>query len=249
MLLSESSPDNSEDARQFRSTHWSVVLAAGEAPSAENSQALEKLCRAYWYPLYAFVRRQGWSPHDSQDLTQAFFARLLEKNALSKADPSKGKFRSFLLASLNNFLNNERDKMHRLKRGGGVEFLPLELEQGEERYRSEPPSAQSPETIFERHWAQTVVERVVARLNEEFASAGQKERFAALKDFLMGDAQGASYAEAARRLGISVAAVTSAIHRMRERFRELFRREIAGTLDSPDETDDEIRRLLTALGG
>ena len=249
MSASDSSPEFRDGAGQFRSTHWSVVLAAGDSQSPQTSQALEKLCLAYWYPLYAFVRRQGWNAHDSQDLTQAFFAYLLEKHAFGKADPSKGRFRSFLLASLGNFLNNERDKLQRLKRGGGVEILPLDAERGEERYQAEPSSKESPETLFERQWAQMVIEQVVMRLSEEFTAAGQANRFAVLKDFLMGDSERLSYSDAANRLGLSTTAVTSAIHRMRARFRELFRAEIANTLDSPDKLDEEIRHLLIALGG
>ncbi len=248
MSASEPGPEYLGTVQQFRSTHWSVVLAAGDSQSPQTSQALEKLCLAYWYPLYAFVRRQGWNAHDSQDLTQAFFAHLLEKKALGKADPDKGKFRSFLLASLNNFLNNERDKAQRLKRGGGAEVLSLDVERGEERYQAEPSHGDSPETIFERQWAQMVIEQVVARLREEFAAAGQAERFAVLKDFLMGDPQHVSYSDAATRLGMTVPAVTSAIHRLRSRFRELFRSEIANTVDSPDRVDEEIRYLLAALG-
>jgi DNA-directed RNA polymerase specialized sigma24 family protein len=248
MLSSDSNPEIPQGARQFPSTHWSVVLAAGDTQSIDSSLALEKLCRAYWYPIYAFVRRQGWSAHDSQDLTQAFFAYLLEKKAFGKADLNKGKFRSFLLASLTNFLNNERDKAQRLKRGGGVIIIPLDLERGEERYGAEPATRESPETIFARHWAQTVVEQVVERLREELVATGQGERFAALKDFIMGDSPGESYTEAAGRLGISVSAVTSAIHRMRGRFRELFHHEIANTVDEPEKTDEEIRHLLMALG-
>ena len=249
MALAESSPEFPEGARQFRSTHWSVVLAAGDTQSPQTSQALEKLCLAYWYPLYAFVRRQGWNAHDSQDLTQGFFAYLLEKKAFGKADPAKGKFRTFLLASLSNYLNNERDKAGRLKRGGGAEILPLDVEQGEERFQAELASKDSPEVIFERQWAQTVIQQVVARLQEEFAAAGQAERFKVLKDFLMGDSPGLSYTDAAASLGMTVPAVTSAIHRLRGRFRELFRNEIANTVDDPDKMDEEIRYLLNALGG
>jgi RNA polymerase sigma-70 factor (ECF subfamily) len=249
MLSSESNPEVPVGAPQFPSTHWSVVLAAGDTQSLNSSLALEKLCRAYWYPLYAFVRRQGWNAHDSQDFTQAFFAHLLEKKAIGKADLNKGRFRSFLLASLTNFLNNERDKAQRLKRGGGVEILSLDFEQGEERYWSEPASQESPETIFDRQWAQAVVEQVAERLRAEFVLAGQGERFAALKDFVMGDSPEVSYTEAAGLLGISVSAVTSAIHRMRGRFRELFQDEIAHTVEAPEKTEEEIRHLLMALGG
>jgi len=248
MLPPDSTPEFIQGARNFRSTHWSIVLAAGDSQSRETTGALEKLCRAYWYPLYAFVRRQGWSEHDSQDLTQAFFAYLLEKKGIARAAPEKGKFRSFLLASLTNFLNNERDKRQRLKRGGGVEILPLDLENGESRYQREPSTVDSPERIFERQWAQTVIEQAAAKLQAEFAAAGQAERFAVLKDFLMGDSELLSYAEAANRLGLSVPAATSAIHRLRGRFRDVFHEEIAQTLDSREEVSDEIRHLLAALG-
>jgi len=236
------------EGAQFRSTHWSVVLAAGDSQSPQTAQALEKLCRAYWYPLYAFVRRQGWDAYEAQDLTQGFFTHLLEKGAIGKAEPGKGKFRSFLLASLTNFLNNERDKAQRLKRGGGLEIFSLDAAQGEERYQAEPAHAESPLVLFERQWARAVLEQVVARLREEFQAAGQAQRFEVLKDFLMGDPREVSYTDAANRLGMSVSAVTSAIHRFRLRFRELFRTEIAQTLDGPEEVDEEIRYLLAALG-
>jgi DNA-directed RNA polymerase specialized sigma24 family protein len=244
----DSTPEFIQGARDFRSTHWSVVLAAGDSQSRETSGALEKLCRAYWYPLYSFVRRQGWNEHDSQDLTQAFFAHLLEKKGIARAAPEKGKFRSFLLASLTNFLNNERDKRQRLKRGGGMEILPLDLERGESRYLTEPATVDSPERIFERQWAQAVIERSATRLQAEFAAAGQAERFTLLKDFLMGDSETLSYTEAAARLAMTVPAVTSAIHRLRGRFREVFHDEIAQTLDARESIDDEIRHLLSALG-
>ncbi|MGA2246060.1 MAG: sigma-70 family RNA polymerase sigma factor [Verrucomicrobiota bacterium] len=247
MLPPDSWPDFNPGPRDFRSTHWSVVLAAGDSQSAETGNALEKLCRAYWYPLYAFVRRQGWNEHDSQDLTQGFFAYLLEKKGVARADPAKGKFRSFLLASLTNFLNNERDKRQRLKRGGGVEIVSLDLEAGEARYRAEPATVDSPERIFERHWAQAVVEQAAGRLQAEFRAAGQGERYEVLKNFLMGDSQTCQYTDAAAQLGISVSAVTSAIHRLRGRFREVFHEEIANTLDRPEQAEEEIRHLFAAL--
>jgi RNA polymerase sigma-70 factor (ECF subfamily) len=226
-----------------------MVLAAGDSQSQDTACALEKLCRAYWYPLYAFIRRQGWNVHDSQDLTQAFFAHLLEKKGLARAAPHKGKFRSFLLASLSNFLNNERDKRRRLKRGGGVEIMPLDLASGESRYLGEPATEDSPERVFERQWAQAVIEQAAARVQKEFAAAGHTERFAVLKDFLMGDSATLSYTEAAARLGMTVPAVTSAIHRLRARFREVFQDEIAETLETRAGVEEEIRQLLAALGG
>jgi DNA-directed RNA polymerase specialized sigma24 family protein len=248
MVPPNSNPEFFQGARDFRSTHWSIVLAAGDSQSQEATGALEKLCRAYWYPLYAFVRRQGWNEHDSQDLTQAFFAYLLEKKGFVRAAPEKGKFRSFLLASLTNFLNNERDKRQRLKRGGGLEILPLEIERGESRHLAEPGGGDSPERIFERQWAQTVIEQSATRLQAEFTAAGQAERFAVLKDFLMGDAERLSYTEAGAQLGMSVPAVTSAIHRFRARFRDVFHNEIAQTLDNRENIDEEIRHLLSVLG-
>lgn len=247
MLPPDSTPGFGQGARDFRSTHWSVVLAAGDSQSADTLDALEKLCRAYWYPLYAFVRRQGWNEHDSQDLTQAFFAYLLERKGFAKVGPEKGRFRSFLLASLTNFLNNERDKRQRLKRGGGLEIVPLDLETGEARYLAEPATETSPERIFERQWAQTVVQQTASRLEHEFAAAGQRERFVVLKDFLMGDSETLSYSDAAAQIGMSVPAVTSAIHRLRGRFREVFHDEIAQTLDDSQNAEEEIRYLLSIL--
>jgi len=249
MPLSESGPGHREGAPQFHPTHWSVVLAAADTQSPRKSEALETLCRAYWYPLYAFVRRQGFDAHEAKDLTQAFFAFMLEKKALGKVDPARGKFRSFLLSSLTNFLNNERDRARRLKRGGGLEMISLDAEPAEQRYLAEPAHGETPEMIFERRWAGAVVEQVARNLAAEFAAAGQAQRFAILQEFLMGDPREMSYEEAAGRLGVSVSAVTSAIHRARQRFRELFRAEISNTVGSPGEVDDEIRYLLTALGG
>ena len=247
--MSDTEPNEALDPARvgwFATTHWSVVLAAGDSQSSESAQALDRLCRAYWFPLYAFVRRRGFDASDAQDLTQSFFTRLLEKKALGSVDPSKGKFRSFLLASLQNFLNNEWDKARRLKRGGAVEVFSFDAEPAEERYQFEPFHDESPEKVFERRWAQAVLEQVVARLQEEFTTTKQTQRFEVLKDFLMGDPRNVSYDDAAKRLGLSVSAVTSAIHRMRLRFRDLFRAEITNTVASPDEVDEEIRYLLIA---
>jgi RNA polymerase sigma factor (sigma-70 family) len=248
MPPSATEPGLAGSPQQFLSTHWSVVLAAGDSQAPQTSQALEKLCRAYWYPLYAHVRRQGFDAHEAQDLTQAFFAFVLEKRALSKVDPAKGKFRSFLLASLNNFLNNERDKARRLKRGGGAEIISLDAEPAEQRYLAEPVHGETPERIFERRWAHAVVEQVTRNLLEEFTAAGLAQRYEVLRDFLVGEPRDGSYEDAAGRLGMSVSAVTSAIYRARQRFRELFRAEIANTVATPEEIDDEIRYLLSALG-
>ncbi|HVV69996.1 MAG TPA: sigma-70 family RNA polymerase sigma factor [Verrucomicrobiae bacterium] len=223
------------------------MLTAGDTQSPDSVRALESLCRAYWYPLYGYIRWRGHGAHEAEDLTQAFFAYLLEKKALGKVDPAKGKFRSFLLASLNNFLNNEWDKAQRLKRGGGAEIFSFDGVPAEERFLLEPTHGQSPERLFERRWAETVLKQVVANLAEEFRKAGQSERFEALRGFLMAGAREAPYEEVAARLGMTVTAVTAAVRRMRLRFRELFRAEIAHTVQKPEEVDDEIRYLLGAL--
>jgi len=247
MPTAEKSGDSERAPEQFHPTHWTVVLAAGDTQSPDSARALETLCQTYWFPLYAYVRRQGLDAHEAQDLTQAFFEHLLEKKALGRVDPEKGKFRSFLLASLNNFLNNERDKARRLKRGGGVETFSLNSEQAEQRYESGLVHGESPEKLFERRWAQLVVERVANRLTAEFAGTGHAQRFEILKEFLMGDSARMSYEQAAATMGISVSAATSAIYRIRTRFRELFRAEIAATVGSLDQVDDEIRHLAAAL--
>lgn len=241
-------PDAPEPrAGWFPSTHWSVVLLAGREDSAQAAEALEKLCRAYWFPLYAYARRRGHDVMSAEDLTQAFFADLLERQALGQVDRSKGKFRSFLLASLNNFLNNEWDKAQRLKRGGGREIVSFDGMSVEERYQFEPPDEATPERLFERRWAQAVLAQAVSRMGAESRAAGMERRFEVLKDFLMGDAGSASYEGAAARLDLTVSAVTSAIHRLRGRFREVFREEIAHTVTSPQEVEEEIRHLLVAL--
>lgn len=239
--------DAKETPRDFRATHWSVVLTAGDTQSPESARALETLCRAYWYPLYAFVRRRGYDAHEAEDLTQAFFTYLLQKKAFGKIDQTKGKFRSFLLASLNNFLNNEWDKSQRLKRGGGLNVFSFDGVPADERYRLEPIHGESPEKLFERRWAEVVLERVIDRLRKESENAGQLARFEVLSPFLMSSSKATSYQSAAERLGLSVNAVTAAVHRMRLRFRELFRGEIANTVPSPEDVQDEIRSLLSAL--
>lgn len=233
--------------QRFATTHWSVVLLAGQNDPAQAAEALEKLCRAYWYPLYAFVRRQGHDPHDAQDLTQEFFARLLARNELASMDRSKGKFRSFLLASLKHFLANEWHRSQRQKRGGGCEHFSFEAAAAEDRYRLEPPDELTPEAIYERRWAETVVDSVTQQLEREFADAGQAGRFGELKMFLLADDEPVSYAEAARRLNISEGATRTAIYRMRQRYGELFRAEIAQTVTSLPEMEEEIRHFLKVL--
>lgn len=233
----------------FATTHWSVVLLAGKHNSAQAAEALEKLCRAYWYPLYAFVRRQGYDPHAAQDLTQEFFSRLLATNALESVDRSKGKFRSFLLAAMKHLLANEWHRSQRQKRGGGCVHFSLDAAAAEDRYQLDPADALTPEDIYERRWAETVVDSVTLRLAKEFAEAGLAGRFEELKVFLLANEEPASYAEIARRLNISEGAVRTAIYRMRQRYGELFRTEIAQTVSSLPEMEEEIRHFLKVLGG
>ncbi len=247
MAGSDTNRIGADCARDFHATHWSVVLAAGDTQSPQSLQALETLCRAYWYPLYSFIRWRGYDAHEAEDLTQAFFAHLLEKRALGKVDPSKGKFRSFLLASLNNFLSNEWDKSQRLKRGGGAEVFSFDGVPAEERYLLEPVHGQSPERIFERRWAETVLRQVVDRLEKEFHEAGQAARFEVLRTFLMTGSRSLPYDAAAARLGMTVTALTAAVRRMRLRFRDIFRAEIAHTVPCLEDVDEEIRYLLGSL--
>lgn len=220
---------------------------AAQQSGPEAAEALEKLCHAYWYPLYAFIRRRGHDPLDAQDLTQAFFCHLLQRQVLTAADRSKGRFRSFLIGALKNFLANEWDREQTQKRGGGAAIFSLDGQTPEERYRMEPVDDLTPEAIYERRWAETVVEQVVARMRRESSASDRADRFDHLKEFLLRDPATVTYAEVAEQLGISVSAVTSAIHRMRIRFRELFHAEIAQTVATASEIEDEIRYLVHAL--
>jgi RNA polymerase sigma-70 factor (ECF subfamily) len=230
----------------FCTTHWSVVLAAGRSDSAARA-ALEKLCQTYWYPLYAFVRRQGHSPHDSEDLVQAFFAQCLEKNYLGAADEAKGRFRSFLLIALKRFLANEWDKARTQKRGGGAPPISLDALTAEQRYALEPAEQLSADRLFERRWALTLLDKVISRLREEQVAAGRNATFELLKDTLTEGGRGTPYAELARRLGTSEGAAKVAVHRLRQRYRELLEAEIANTVASPEEVAEERRYLLSVL--
>jgi len=235
-------------AHNFRTTHWSVVLQAGNAASPDSAAALERLCRTYWFPLYAFIRRKGHSEEDAKDLAQAFFAHLLDDHhRLGTVGPEKGKFRSFLLCSLANFLANEWDRRRTLKRGGAIQFMSLDEQDAEERFRIEPVDHLTPERLFERRWAQAVMAQVLARLRTEFDGAGKERRFDALKGFLLGDSTFSSYAEAAGQLGVTEQAIKGAVLRLRRRFGEVLREEIAQTVEQPEAVDEEIRYLLAAL--
>jgi RNA polymerase sigma factor (sigma-70 family) len=229
----------------FGTTHWSVVLAAGHSSVPGAQEALEKLCRAYWFPLYVFVRRQGNSPEDAQDLTQNFFARLLDKNYLAKADRERGKFRTFLLGSLKNFLINEWKQAGRLKRGGGVEFLSIDPNAAEDRYAAEPANEPNPDAAYEQRWAVTLIEEVLAALREEFNASDKGRIFEELKGFIWGEQSSASYAEIAGQLNLTEGAVKVAVHRLRERFRILLRTEVAKTVARPEDIDGELRHLIS----
>lgn len=242
---SELSPSH---AQQFATTHWSVVLAAGQEITPQSSEALNRLCGLYWYPLFAFCRRRGYEPFDAQDLTQSFFVHLLEGNRLQKVSPGKGKFRSFLIASLKNFLANDWDKRQTLKRGANLSFLPLDAEVGETRYRREPSHSATPDKAFEQSWALTLLETVLSQLREEYNGEDKTRLFEALQGYLSGDKSGVSYAEMAARLSLTEGSVKMAVLRMRRRFGELLRAEIAHTVSKPEEIDEEIRCLFAAVG-
>jgi RNA polymerase sigma-70 factor (ECF subfamily) len=234
-------------AAEFRTTHWSIVLQAGGRGEL-SAPALEKLCRGYWAPLYAFVRRQGHNLHAAQDLTQEFFARLLADNSLANVHPDKGRFRSFLLASMKHFLANEWNRSQARKRGGGCEIFSLDQANEEEGHGFEPAGGASPDRLFERRWAETVLARVNARLRREYEAAGQGDRFDALKIYLLADYDPVSYADTAARLGLTESAVKSAIYKLRQRYGEMFRAEIAHTVGRPEDVEEEIQHLLRALG-
>lgn len=233
----------------FATTHWSVVLAAGRGSSPESADALERLCRAYWYPLYAYVRRRGFNPHDAQDLTQEFFARFVERNYLTGVDREKGKFRSFLLASMNHFLANERDKANAQKRGGRQTFISWDNESAEKRYREEPLGATSPESIFEQRWALAVLNQALGRLRDEFRAADKADQFELLKVFLEGETQPGDYTGLAAQLEMTAGAAAVAVHRLRLRYRELVRSEIAETVACRADVEDEMRHLFKVIGG
>lgn len=238
----------SDALRAFATTHWSVVAQAARRSSPEAARALATLCETYWYPLYAYVRRRGYRVEEAQDLTQDFFALLLEKDRLEKADRERGKFRTFLLASLQHYLANEWRKAGAQKRGGHGTTLSLDLERGEDRYRREPIDDWTPERIYERRWALTLLERALEQLRDEYHASGKGELYEALKPQFGGESPLASYAEISARLGMSEGSVKTAAHRLRRRCRELLQAETAHTLANPDEADDELRELFRALG-
>ncbi|MFZ2147185.1 MAG: sigma-70 family RNA polymerase sigma factor [Sedimentisphaerales bacterium] len=248
--MSDYTPTSSNlpGAGRFATTHWSVVLAAGRPKSASYKQALETLCRTYWFPLYAYIRRQGYDSHQAEDYTQAFFAGLLAKGGLRLADPKRGKFRSFLLASLKHFLSNELARARAKKRGGGQKALSLDFQNAESQYALEPCDELSPEKLFERSWALTVLYRTMARLQAEAISTNKQKLFDHLKVYLTAEKSSIPYRDVAAELDMAEGAVRVAVHRLRKRYRELLRDEIAQTVTSDDQIDEEIRDLFAALG-
>jgi RNA polymerase sigma-70 factor (ECF subfamily) len=243
----QSSPDAAHP-QHFATTRWSIVLAAGQGVSREARGALEYLCEAYWFPVYAYVRRHTAIAEDAQDLTQGFFAHLLDKEAIGKAHPDRGRFRAFLLTALQNFLANERDKARAEKRGGGKAALSLDFDSGESRYQIEPSHELTPEKLFERRWVLTLLDQVLESLRRELADEGKEPQFEQLKGGIVGEMTSEGYEQAAATLGITAAAAKQGAYRLRKRYRELFRLEVARTVAEDAEVDDEIGRLLGILG-
>lgn len=232
---------------RFVTTRWSLVLAAGETSHARSAEALATLCEMYWYPVYAFIRRQGPPAQDAADLTQEFFARVLEKNYLHAADPSRGRFRAFLCASIRHFLSNERDRARTLKRGGNQLTLSLDVEAAEGTYRLEPRDDLTPEALFDRQWALVLLDRALGRLRTRLQATGKVELFDRLKGSLTGDSAEVPHAEVAKALGMTEGAIRVAVHRLRRQFRDTLLREIGETVSDPADIAAEVEYLLKAV--
>lgn len=234
---------------RFTTTSWSLVLAAGDDNSGRAREALNELCSAYWYPIYSLIRREGASPDEAADLTQSYLVQLLDKRYLRQVSPDLGKFRSFLYVSVKHFLSNERDRERAAKRGGGRPPVSLDAAAAEERYSLEPADTLTPEKLFERRWATTVLERAMHRLRSEAGHAGDPRRFDRLQAYVSGKEPAPAYRDVAAELGMTETALGVAVHRMRRKFGQILREEIAQTVADPREVDGEIRFLLGALGG
>jgi len=243
----KTTPAMSASGDIFATTRWTLVLAAGRRGAPQADMALEELCRTYWYPLYAYVRRHGHSHENAEDLTQAFFARFLEKNYLAGISSDKGKFRSFLLVSMKHFLANEWDRANRQKRGGGLQLLSLDWQDAETRYQINPADNLSPDKLYDRTWAVTLLERVISRLRDENTAEGKTKLFEQLKPFLMVGKSAIPYGQAAAELELTEGAVRVAVHRLRRRYRELLREEITQTLSDPAQADEEMQALFSAF--
>jgi RNA polymerase sigma factor (sigma-70 family) len=233
---------------QFNTTHWSIVLACtDQGDTGQARDALGKLFQTYWYPLYAYIRRRGYGEHDAEDLVQAFCLHLQEKQALSKADPQRGKFRTFLLTSLQNFLANQETRSRAQKRGGGCEMIFLDSEEASERYRLEPLDRLTPEAIFDMRWAHAVLDETLAGLRTDFVGKGKERLFDGLISFLTPDEPVDSYQQVAVRLELPLSAIKTSVHRLRRDYRVKLREEIARTVTTPDEIDEELRHLRKVL--
>ena len=239
--------ESTPPANRFATTRWSMVLGAANQDSKQAPKALAELCDAYWFPLYAFVRRQGWSAQDAEDLTQDFFARILEKQTLANVGPEKGRFRTFLLVSLKRFLTNEHERRTATKRGGGRKSVSFDQADAEDRYALASSESSSPEHAFERRWALAVLERALKSLSDEFASRGKEKLCSQLKSYLASDQGAPTYAQMAEQMGITEAAVKVAVHRLRGRYRALVEDEILSTLEDPNQLPQEIDYLMQAL--
>ena len=235
--------------RRFATTHWSVVIAAGKGSDITARQALATLCEDYWYPLYAYTRRRGYQPAEAQDLTQGFFLHLLEKGALQAAVPTRGRFRSFLLSSLHHYISNQWRHDQTQKQGGGCRILSLDLEDGERRYHLEPADEMTPEKIYERRWAMTLLNKAVEALRDRYARSDKLQIFDALKVYLGGQDDTVPYRDLAQQLGTTEGAVKVAVHRLRQRCRDCLRRTIAQTVADEEEIDEELRCLMQAIQG
>jgi RNA polymerase sigma-70 factor (ECF subfamily) len=236
----------SHESGRFHTTCWSLVVAAAKLPGVSADAALAKLCQLYWYPIYAFVRRRGYAQEDAKDLTQEFFSRVLEKNYLEDADPSRGRFRSFLLAAVRHFLANEWNRQRTQKRGGGMLTIELDSQTAEGRYRAEPADPENPEKLYERQWALALLDQVMASLREKYVLDGRLDDFEKLSPLLTGTAQ-LPYANLAQQWNTSEGAVKVAVHRIRKRYRALLRQKIGETVIDPADIDDEIRFLISSL--
>lgn len=248
-MATDDSGRHTEERRKpsFATTHWSVVLAAGHGDTTRAKDSLAELCRTYWYPLYAYARRRGYSPQDAEDLTQEFFAELLQGNWVAKADRQRGRFRSFLLSAMKHFMANEWNRAQAQKRGGAQRILSLNDDSAEHRYRLEPAEKATPESLFERGWALTLLNGVLARLEEEYRQDGKQTWIEAMRPALTIDRGALDYAEIAGTLGVTQTAARVAVHRLRRRYRELIRAEVAGTVASPNEVEEEMHYLFQVL--
>jgi len=231
----------------FATTHWSVVLGARETECSGAAEALANLCRTYWHPLYAYIRRRGHHPSDAQDLTQEFFYRLLDRHYLSQVDPAKGKFRSFLLVAVNHFLANEWDRARTIRRGGRINFVSFDAASAEDQFTEEPATGLTAEKLFERQWALALLRQVTDALAAEFAAEGRAEQFERLKGFLIDEKRTVSWAELAAAMGLTEGALKMSVQRLRQRFGRILREQIARTVAGPEEVEEEIRALLKAL--